>query len=319
MNISMEKYLEMYERMLQIRYFEEELLQLFMTEKMPGTMHQAIGQEASEVGVCMALVNGDVVVSNHRGHGHALAKGISVDQLMAEMFGKKSGISKGLGGSMHVYDKEKGFFGSNGIVGAGAPIASGVGLALKLENKGNIVVSFLGDGAINNGAVHEAMNLAAVWKLPVLFVCENNQYAVSMPVQRSSLVKNLSERSKAYGMLGITVDGMDVIDVYEKVLTCIEDIRKLKGPAFIECKTYRFRGHSRFEPGNYRPAGELEEWKKKDPIKKLKTYLMDQCKVDSSTIESIEKAVSDEIDHAVQYAKGSEILMNAQITDFVFE
>jgi len=319
MNISMEKYLEMYERMLQIRYFEEELLQLFMTEKMPGTMHQAIGQEASEVGVCMALVNGDVVVSNHRGHGHALAKGISVDQLMAEMFGKKSGISKGLGGSMHVYDKEKGFFGSNGIVGAGAPIASGVGLALKLENKGNIVVSFFGDGAINNGAVHEAMNLAAVWKLPVLFVCENNQYAVSMPVQRSSLVKNLSERSKAYGMLGITVDGMDVIDVYEKASTCIEDIRKLKGPAFIECKTYRFRGHSRFEPGNYRPAGELEEWKKKDPIKKLKTYLMDQCKVDSSTIESIEKAVSDEIDHAVQYAKGSEILMNAQITDFVFE
>lgn len=318
MKISNDLYLTMFERMLKIRVFEEELYRLFMTEKMPGTMHQAIGQEASEVGVCMALIDGDAVVSNHRGHGHAIAKGVSIDELMAEMYGRKSGVSKGLGGSMHIYDKKNDFFGTNGIVGAGAPIASGVGLALKLENTGNIVVSFFGDGAINQGAVHEAMNVAAVWKLPVIFVCENNQYAVSMPVKKSSLVKNLSERAKAYGIPGITVNGMDVVDVYNKTIHFVNDARKNEGPAFIECKTYRYKGHSRFEPGKYRPEGELEEWKKVDPINKIKDSLTNEFKVDPMLIKQIEDAVSKEINNAVQIARSSEILAADEIANFVF-
>lgn len=319
MEISNDLYLAMFERMLKIRVFEEELYRLFMTEKMPGTMHQAIGQEASEVGVCMALIDGDAVVSNHRGHGHAIAKGVSIGELMAEMYGKKDGVSQGLGGSMHMYDKKNGFFGTNGIVGAGAPIASGIGLALKLEHTGNIVVSFFGDGAINQGAVHEAMNLAAVWKLPVIFVCENNQYAVSMPVEKSSVVKNLSERAKAYGIPGITVDGMDVVDVYNKALHFVNDARKNEGPAFIECKTYRYKGHSRFEPAKYRPAGELEEWKKVDPINKIKDSLINEFKVNPAVVRQIEDAVSQEINAAVQKARRSETLAADEIANFVFE
>ncbi len=319
MEISNDLYLAMFERMLKIRVFEEELYRLFMTEKMPGTMHQAIGQEASEVGVCMALIDGDAVVSNHRGHGHAIAKGVSIDELMAEMYGKKDGVSRGLGGSMHMYDKKNDFFGTNGIVGAGAPIASGIGLALKLEHTGNIAVSFFGDGAINQGAVHEAMNLAAVWKLPVIFVCENNQYAVSMPVEKSSVVKNLSERAKAYGIPGITVDGMDVVDVYNKALHFVNDARKNEGPAFIECKTYRYKGHSRFEPAKYRPAGELEEWKKVDPIDKAKDSLINEFKVNPAVVRQIEDAVLKEISAAVQKARRSETLAADEIANFVFE
>jgi TPP-dependent pyruvate/acetoin dehydrogenase alpha subunit len=295
----------MLRQMLEIRLFEEALYHAFMTEKMPGTMHQAIGMEAVPVGVVHALRPDDLMGSTHRGHGHAIAKGVSLDALMAEMYARETGISRGMGGSMHIFDLACGFLGTTGVVGAGVPIAVGAGLAMHLENAGRVVVSFFGDGASNQGAVHEALNLAAVWKLPVVFVCENNRYAVSMPIERALAVEHVAARASAYGMPGVTVDGNDVLAVYHATKRAVSRARKGRGPSLIECETYRYKGHSRFEPATYRPEGELEAWLKKDPIPRLRRRLEEEGILSGAEADAVRNEVEERVQAAVAFARQS--------------
>ena len=294
--------------MLRIRLFEEALFRAFMTEKMPGTMHQTIGQEAIAAGISQVLEPGDVMTSTHRGHGHAIAKGVSLDQMMAEMYARTTGVSGGMGGSMHMFDLAQGFLGTTGVVGAGLPIAVGAALALKLDGKANIAVAFFGDGAANQGAVHEALNMAAVWKLPVMFVCENNNYAVSTSFKQSFAIERVAERAPGYGMSGLTVDGNDVMAVYTAADQAVARMRSGGGPYFLECMTYRYKGHSRFEPASYRSKDELDMWLKKDPIERYKTLLVSEGILTAEDLQGIDEKVREEIQQALGYAHQSPVV-----------
>ncbi|HWE64956.1 MAG TPA: thiamine pyrophosphate-dependent dehydrogenase E1 component subunit alpha [Chloroflexota bacterium] len=292
-------------RMLEIRVFEEVLYRVFVTENMPGTMHQAIGQEAVSAGVGCALRADDLMTSTHRGHGHAIAKGVPLPALMAEMYAKSTGTSGGMGGSMHIFDLDHGFLGTTGIVGGGVPIAVGAALAVQLERTDRVVVAFFGDGAANQGAVHEALNLAAVWRLPVICVCENNRYAVSMPVERAMVVESVAERAPGYGMPGHSVDGNDAQAVYAAAREAIARARAGGGPTLIECNTYRYQGHSRFEPAKYRAPGELEAWKARDPIDRLREQLLAEGILTAEGAEALQAAAATAIDDAVRFALAS--------------
>jgi TPP-dependent pyruvate/acetoin dehydrogenase alpha subunit len=295
----------LYKRMVEIRQFEEELFRLFANRPMPGTMHQYIGQEAVAVGVCAHLTKEDYVTSTHRGHGHCIAKGADINAVMAEMFAKKTGCCKGMGGSMHIADFSVGMLGANGIVGAGIPIATGAGWTCKYKHPGRVSVAFFGEGAANEGAFHEGINLAAVWKLPVIFVCENNMYNFSVHYKKTMLIDNVADRAAAYGIPGQVVDGMDLLAVYSAAGTAIQKSRQGDGPALLECKTYRFAGHSRFEPAGYRPKGELEQWKKRDPIPAFRDWMMKSLKVNEREIEDVSRAVTQEMKDAVAFADQS--------------
>ncbi len=267
-SVSRELLLHMYRRMILIRRFEERMYELYTQGKIVGTIHPYIGQEASAVGVAEALRKDDYVTSTHRGHGHTLAKGLSPDRMMAELLGRATGYCGGKGGSMHVADVAAGILGANGIVGAGLPIAVGAGMSSKLRKQDRVSVAFFGDGGANAGAAHEAMNLAAIWKLPVVFVCENNLYSLSASFSKVSSVEDLSIRAAGYGMPGVSVDGMDVVAVHEAASTAVARARSGAGPSFIVNRTYRFMGHSRGDPnhGVYRSKEEWESWKKRDPL-----------------------------------------------------
>ena len=308
----------MLRQMYEIRIFEEALYRAFMTDIMPGTMHQAIGQEAVAVGIGHALRPDDLMLSTHRGHHHAIAKGVSLGALMAEMYAKATGTSGGLGGSLHIFDVAHGFLGTTGIVGSGPPIAAGVALALKLEQTDRLVVSFFGDGAANEGAVHEAMNLAAVWDLPVLFVCENNCYAVSTPVSKATKTTRFSDRAAAYGIPGSTIDGNDVLVVHSEAARAIARIRQAGGPVMIECMTYRFKGHSRFEPATYRPKDELEAWKARDPILTFRRFLEQEGVMTAQEADAIRAGVERAVDEAIVFAKSSPDVDPAQVLSMVF-
>jgi pyruvate dehydrogenase E1 component alpha subunit len=297
--------LSLYTQMLRIRRFEEKLLELFSTRLMPGTIHQCNGQEAVAAGVCAHLRREDYIVTTHRGHGHCLAKGADIKAVMAEIFAKSIGCCRALGGSMHIADLDAGVLGSNGIVGAGIPIAVGAGLTCKYKENGRVSVVFFGDGASNEGAFHEALNLAAIWALPVVFVCENNLYGYSTHYKRTMLLDDISERAAAYGIVGVSVDGMDVRAVHTEAGKAIERARKGRGPTLIECKTYRYRGHSRFENPNYRTKEELNEWLQKDPIKLFSNYLETELAVTSDELNEIEQQITEEIEEAVQFAENS--------------
>ena len=296
----------LYRQMVRIRQFEEKLLELFSTRIMPGTMHQYNGEEAVAVGVCAHLSDEDFVTSTHRGHGHCVAKGADLNKVMAEMFAKETGCCKGLGGSMHIADFSVGMLGANGIVGAGIPIAVGAGWSCKYKDNGRVSVAFFGDGASNEGAFHEAVNLAAVWNLPVIFVCENNLYGFATHYKRTMLLDDIADRASAYGIPGIAVDGMDVRAVYKVAAEAVERARNGRGPTLIECKTYRFRGHSRFEDPSYRTKEELEEWLKRDPIKLFSEYLQNDLKISSKELRSIDKEVAGEMERAVKFAESSD-------------
>lgn len=298
--------LEMYYRMLLAREFEEKLYYLFLTRPMPGTMHQATGQEAVAVGVVSALQAGDYITSTHRGHAHCIAKGVPVNEMMAEMFAKRTGSCRGMGGSMHLCDFSRGMLGAFAIVGAGIPIAVGAALSSYVQRLGKVAVAFFGDGAINKGAFHEAANMAALWKLPVIFVCENNQYALSMTVERSSAVTTLASRAAAYGMPGVKVDGNDVTAVYRSAMSAVERARSGLGPTLIECVTYRIRGHARFESSHYRPAEEVEAWKKTDPIQRLRQALIENQLASETELAAIERRVDEEMEQAIAFAEQSE-------------
>lgn len=302
--MDLESAIRLYKLMVAIRRFEEKLYQLFLTRSMPGTMHQYVGQEAVAVGVCAHLSDSDYITSTHRGHGHCIAKGVGLSPLMAEMFAKETGCCHGLGGSMHIADFSKGMLGANGIVGAGIPIAVGAALTCQFRNNGRVVVSFFGDGAVNEGAFHEGLNLAAVWKLPVVFVCENNLYGFSTSFDRTTLVTDISSRAGAYGMEGAKVDGMDLLTVYDTAGRLIDRARSGKGPALVECMTYRYTGHSRFEPANYRTQEEVEEWKCKDPLRTFRTWMLKNGASDV-LVAATEEEIEQEIAAAVAFAESS--------------
>jgi len=297
--------LSLYRQMVQIRQFEEELFRLFLKRPMPGSMHQYVGQEAVAVGVCAHLAKEDYVTSTHRGHGHCIAKGVGIKAIMAEMFAKKTGCCKGMGGSMHIADFGVGMLGANAIVGAGIPIATGAGWSCKVRYPGRVSVAFFGEGAANEGAFHEGINLAAVWRLPVVFVCENNMYNFSVHYKKTMLLDNVADRAAAYGIPGQVVDGMDLLAVYGAAGEAIKRARQGEGPTLLECKTYRFMGHSRFEPAGYRSKEEVEAWKKRDPIPMFRGWLLKAPLASEAEFEEIDRAVAKEIEEAVAFAEQS--------------
>lgn len=297
--------LGLYRKMVQIRKFEEKLYYLFQTRPMPGSMHQYNGEEAVAVGICAHLDRQDYITSTHRGHGHCIAKGADIKAIMAEMFAKSTGCCRGMGGSMHIADFSVGMLGANAIVGAGIPIAVGAAWSSQYRKTKQVAVAFFGDGAANEGAFHEALNLAAVWKLPVVFVCENNLYGFSTHYRRVTAIDAIADRASAYSIPGVTVDGMDIIAVYNAAKIAVLRARSGKGPTLIECRTYRYMGHSRFEKAAYRTAKELEEWKKRDPIAAFRRYLIGTLTVEKTKIDAIDRESAEQVEKAVQFAENS--------------
>ena len=303
--IGAQKALEMYKRMLGIRRFEERVRYLFLEGIMPGTIHQYDGQEACAVGVCSALADGDVIASTHRPHGHAIAKGLTYKEMMAELFGKTTGCCKGKGGSMHLGNMDKGMLPAIAIVGGNLPIVTGMGLAFKLRNKKNVAVSFFGDGASNEGAFHEAINLAAIYDIPAVFVCENNLYGASTHVSIVCKLKNIADRACAYGIDGVVADGNDVLAVYEAAEKVIKKARNGGGPSILELKTFRRCGHSRRDSKAYMRKEELEYWMARDPIAMFKDILLKAGFCSEEDLERISKEVDAEVEEAVEYAQAS--------------
>jgi TPP-dependent pyruvate/acetoin dehydrogenase alpha subunit len=291
---------------MEIRAFEDKLYFLFLNTVMPGTMHQYNGQEAVAVGVCSALRTSDYITSTHRGHGHCIAKGANIDRCMAEMFGKDTGLCRGMGGSMHVADFGVGMLGATGIVGAGIPIATGAGLSIKMSGSDQVAVAFMGEGAANEGSFHESLNMAAVWRLPVIYVVENNLYGFSTPYAEVFPTADVATRAEAYGIAGAVADGQDVWAVYETALPAIERARGGDGPSLLEFKTYRYRGHSRFEPSSYRTKEELEEWKQRDPLKLWSARLVAEGIASEDEIKAIRIEVQKRMDEAVAFAEASD-------------
>jgi pyruvate dehydrogenase E1 component alpha subunit len=270
-----------------------------------GTMHLSIGQEASAVGVCLALEPEDQITSTHRGHGHCIAKGADIGRMFAEFFGKETGYCRGRGGSMHIADVAAGNLGANGIVGGGIPIAVGAGLSAKRLRTGRVVACFFGDGANNEGAFHEGLNLAAIWKLPVIFVCENNQYGMSVSTERSTAVPRIADRAAAYAMPGVTVDGNDLGAVAAAATEAVERARAGGGPSLIECLTYRWRGHSRSDRNRYRSKEEIDGWMARDPIARLEAALIASGDLDAAGAAAIVESVQAEIAAGLAFAKAS--------------
>jgi pyruvate dehydrogenase E1 component alpha subunit len=303
--LTKEQLLQMYRQMWQIRRFDTRALELYREGQMRGTTHPYIGMEAVGVGVCAALRNDDTITSTHRGHGHCIAKGGDMKQMMAELLGKATGYCRGKGGSMHIADVDRGILGANGIVGGGMGIATGSALSMKLLGKDLVSICFFGDGALNQGVLHEACNLSAIWKLPVIFVCENNQYAMSARADQFTSVSDPSVRATAYGIPGVNVDGMDILAVHRAASEAIERARAGEGPSFLVATTYRYFGHHVGDPLNYRDKSEVDEWRKKDPIAGLKAYLLEHGVLDEAEAERIEQDVVAQVEEAIEFAKSS--------------
>ena len=304
MTLSPDKMINLYSEMLRIRRFEEKVSELFAAGSIPGFVHLYIGEEAVAVGVCANLMKSDYITSTHRGHGHCIAKGADLKRMMAELFGKKTGYCKGKGGSMHIADYGSGILGANAIVGANIPIAAGAAFAAKAKRTDQVAVAFFGDGATNTGAFHEGINIAAAWKLPVIFVCENNLYAISTRLTRSTLIKNIADRAVAYGIPGVIADGMDVTSVWEAAQNAVERARKGEGPTLLECKTYRFYGSFEGDPQRYRTRDEREEWQKRDPLN-FGNKLVDMGFATLEKLEEIDEQIKSSVDEAVKYAHQS--------------
>src|SRR5919204_3185245 len=291
--------------MLLIRTFDERALALYRAGEMRGTTHPYIGMEAVGVGVMLALRADDWVSSTHRGHGHTIAKGGEPKKMMAELLGRATGYSGGKGGSMHIADMDKHMLGANGIVGGGMGLATGAALTAKLQNTGSIAVCFFGDGALEQGVLHETTNLAAIWKLPVVFVCENNQYAMSARSDWSVAGGDPAKRAAGYGIPGVTVDGMDLFGVHAAASELIERARRGEGPAYLVCNTYRYHGHHAGDPLNYREREEVERWRQQDPIERVKRTIVEQGVISTDEMEQLEQQVDRQVDEAVEFAKSS--------------
>ena len=296
---------DMYRKMYAIRAFEEKVEALFAAGELPGFVHLYLGQEACATGVCANLTPQGYITSTHRGHGHCIAKGGALDRMMAELYAKKTGYNKGKGGSMHLASTDIGILGANGINAGGMPLAVGAALSAKLQKNGRVAVSFLGDGASNQGTFHESLNLAAALCVPVVFVCENNQFAVGTRITESTKIKDIAMRAAGYGMPGAVADGMNVVKVYEAAGELIEAARKGKGPALLELKTWRFRGHFQGEPATYRKKEEEDEWLKKDPLDISAAALSDLKLLNAARIAEIRKEVEAELARAVEFGRTS--------------
>ncbi len=310
--------LDWYRQMLQIRTFEEKVQELFMSGQIEGTTHLCQGQEAVSVGAVASMSPGDVQTNTYRGHGEALALGMDPEVAFAELMGRSSGGSKGLGGSMHLIDTAKGNIGANAIVGAGMPIAVGAAMAFKLRAEPNVALTFFGDGATNIGTFHEALNMAAVWKAPVVFVVSNNLYGEYSPMRDTTPIDDLARRADPYGMPGVIVDGQDVEAVNQATTTAVERARSGEGPSLLEMKTYRYRGHSRSDPAKYRPDGELDAWKERDPILVLGARLADEGILDTAAQASARDEIQAEIDAAAERAATAPHLTLEEARDYVY-
>jgi pyruvate dehydrogenase E1 component alpha subunit len=289
--------------MLRIRRFEEKCFELYQSEKIRGFMHLYDGEEAVSVGVIEALHPQDAVVATYREHGQALARGIGMPKLMAELYGKLEGCCRGRGGSMHVFDRQARFYGGNAIVGGGLPLAVGVALGDTMLGRDAVTACFFGDGAVDEGSFHESMNLAALWKLPVLFVCENNLYAMGMALERAEAETHIARKAAAYGIASAPVDGMDVVAVEAAARRAISDMRSTGRPYLLECQTYRFRAHSMFDAQLYRSKQEIEAWKKRDPIAQFQAWLQQAGQMHAEEIARIEADIAAELDAAIAFAE----------------
>ncbi|MBU4294151.1 MAG: thiamine pyrophosphate-dependent dehydrogenase E1 component subunit alpha [Actinobacteria bacterium] len=305
MNESKEMLLAMYGTMYRIRKFEEATEKWYAAGLIPGFVHLYIGEEAVATGVCSALGKDDYITSTHRGHGHLIARGGDVKLMMAELFAKKTGYCKGKGGSMHICDLSLGIIGSNGIVGAGLPIATGVGFASKMRGNGQVCACFFGDGASNRGTFHESINMASILKLPVIFVCENNLYGISGCVRETMNISDISIRATSYGIPGIKIDGNDVLAVYHTTRAAVEHARSGGGPILIEAKTWRQCGHWQGDPDNYRNPAECKAWLEKDPIERFEDIIIKKGIASKSEIKNIQDKEIEAINSAVEFAKQS--------------
>ena len=304
MNLNKDKLKAMYVGMKRIREFETKAMTLFAEGRIPGFVHLYIGEEAVATGICENLRSDDYITSTHRGHGHIIAKGGDFKRMMAELYGRETGYCKGKGGSMHIADSEKGILGANGIVGAGHNIAAGAGLSISYRGTDQVCVCFFGDGSTNQGTFHESMNLASIWKLPVVFVCENNGYGISMSQERHQAIKDIADRGASYGVPGVVVDGNDILAVYEAGKEAVARARKGLGPTLIECKTYRHRGHFEGDATVYRSKEELNEWLKKDPIPRFVEFLKENG-FSAGELQAIDAEIEKELQAAIKFADES--------------
>ena len=323
MDVGKDKLLEMYRSMQRIRQFENKTRDLALANELPGFVHVSIGEEASATGVCAALRKTDYITSTHRGHGHLLAKGGQLNRMMAELYGKRTGYCKGKGGSMHIVDYALGILGANGIVGGGLPIATGSALGAVIKGTDDVTACFFGDGASNEGTFHESLNLAAVWKLPVVFVCENNGYGEFTPMQTVTSVRDIAQRAHGYNIPGIIVDGNDVMEVFARASEAVARARAGEGPTLLECKTYRWEGHVVGEAaflgeGAYRPTAEVEEWKRKCPIIRFQQFLLEGGKVAKAELDRIDAETGAELGDAIKFARESELPDVSEVTDDVY-
>jgi TPP-dependent pyruvate/acetoin dehydrogenase alpha subunit len=301
-----------------IRAFEERVLKLVSDGSIRGTTHPYVGQEAVAVGACLALRTDDWVVSTHRGHGHLLAKGGDPNRLMAELFGKATGYGGGKGGTQHMADYTVGHLGSNGITGGGIPIGTGAALSAQMRRSGQVVVIFFGDGAANQGTFHESLNLAALWRLPAVYVCENNLYAMSTPVREACAIEHIADRAAAYGMPGVRADGMDVMAVAAAVCAAVERARAGRGPSLIECKTYRFLGHSKSDQRVYRSRDEEAAWRERDPIARFREAALEHGWASAADLEAIAREALAAVDASVEFARSSPFPAAQALTEGVF-
>ena len=306
------------EQMVLIRRFEEKCAEVYSAMKIRGFLHLYIGEEAIAVGTMESMLPDDAVVATYREHGHALAKGLDPGSVMAEMYGKQEGCSRGRGGSMHLFSEPHRFYGGNAIVGGGLPLAVGLGLADKMQGHRRVTVCFFGEGAAAEGEFHESMNLAAMWNLPVLFCCENNLYAMGTALERSESQLDMHLKAASYGMPSVQVDGMDVEKVHEAASRAIQHIKDGEGPHFIEFRTYRFRAHSMFDPELYRPKDEVADWKKRDPIEIFKRRALEDGRLTQDDVDSIEQRVAEQVQEAVDFAEAGTLEPVEDLERFVY-
>ena len=307
MAISNEQMKDMYVKMRRIRDFESTAAKLFAEGKIPGFVHLYLGEEAIAPAVCECLRDDDFITSTHRGHGHIIAKGGDLNLMMAELFGRETGYCKGKGGSMHIADRDKGILGANGIVGAGHCIACGAGLSAKLRGTDQVCVCFFGDGSTNQGTFHESLNMASIWKLPIIFVCENNHYGISMSQDRHQAIKDVADRGAAYNIPGIAVDGNDPMAVYEAAEEAVARARAGKGPTLLECKTYRQHGHFEGDPAIYKPKEEQAAWMEKDPMPRFAKFLVDNGVCTEEEVKAMDDQVAKEIEDSIAFADAQPI------------
>jgi len=308
----------LYETMMLIRRFEEQAIRFVNEQKMPGSTHTCIGQEAIAAGICGALKKGDQVLSTHRAHGHFIAMGLDIKAITAELMLKQTGVNRGRCGSMHLIDPDHGILGANGVVGGGVPLAVGAAYAAQVRGTGQVIVTFFGDGASSQGGCHEAMNLASLWKLPVIFVCENNGYAEMTPSSSHISVSNIALRAPGYGIAGVHLDGNDVIAVAQAAEEAVRRARSGEGPTLIDCETLRMRGHFEGDPERYRPTGQKKEWSEKDPIGRLAAALTERFGVERSELEEIDSKATAVIANAAKLADADPDATGRDILEFVY-